>query len=84
MSTAACLHLCLASANVGVLELPQPTGMVLPDVFPEVPRFADGYLLPPTQPGLGVVFDREAARRHPYQRVELPHLRRRDGAFTNW
>jgi galactonate dehydratase len=84
VSTAACLHLCLASTNVGVLELPQPTGLVLPDVFPEVPRFEDGYLLAPMRPGLGVAFDREAARRYPYQQAELPHLRRLDGAFTNW
>lgn len=84
VSTAACLHLCLSCPNVGVLELPQPTGLALPDVFPVVPSFADGYLLPPTQPGLGVVFDRDAARRYPFQMVELPHLRRLDGAFTNW
>jgi L-alanine-DL-glutamate epimerase-like enolase superfamily enzyme len=69
---------------VGVLELPRPTGTVLSDVFPVVPRFEDGYLLAPTQPGLGVAFDREAARRHPFQMVELPHLRRLDGSFTNW
>ena len=84
VSTAACLHLCLSCPNVGVLELPQPPGTVLPDVYPEVPRFADGYLLPPTAPGLGVTFDREAARRYPFQMVELPHLHRPDGAFTNW
>jgi galactonate dehydratase len=84
VSTAACLHLCLACPNVGVLELPRPTGSVLPDVFLEVPRFVDGHLLPPTAAGLGVTFDREAARRYPFQRVELPHLHRPDGAFTNW
>jgi galactonate dehydratase len=84
VSTAACLHLCLACPNVGVLELPRPTGAVLPDVFPMVPRFAEGYLLPPTQPGLGVEFDRAAAQRYPFQMAELPHFRRLDGAFTNW
>ena len=84
VSAAACLHLCLASPNVGVLELPRPTGSVLQDVFPEVPRFADGYLLAPTQPGIGVTFDREAAKRYPYRRTELPHLRREDGSLTNW
>jgi L-alanine-DL-glutamate epimerase-like enolase superfamily enzyme len=84
VSTAACLHLCLACPNVAVLELPKPTGMMLPDVFPAVPAFENGYLLPPTQPGLGVEFDRDAARRYPYQMAELPHLRRPDGAFTNW
>ncbi len=84
MSTAACLQLCLACPNVGVLELPAPTGTVLPDVFPTVPRFERGYLLPPVQPGIGVEFNREVARRHPFQPTELPHLRRLDGSFTNW
>jgi len=84
VSTAACLHLCLASSNVGVLELPRPLTDVLPDVFPMAPRFEDGYLLPPTQAGLGVDFDRAAAARHGFQMVELPHLRRLDGAVTNW
>ena len=84
VSAAACLHLCLACPNVGVLELPRPTGTALPDVFPVVPRFENGYLLAPTQPGLGVEFDREAARRYPFQVAELPHLRRLDNSFTNW
>ncbi len=84
VSTAACLHLCLAAPNVGVLELPQPTGSALPDVFPVVPRFEQGYLLAPTQPGLGVEFDRAAARHYAYEMRELPHLQRQDGAFTNW
>jgi len=84
VSTAACLHLCLASPNVGVLELPHPLQDVLPDVFPVTPRFADGYLLPPTEPGLGVEFDRGAAVQHGFRMAELPHLRRQDGAFTNW
>ena len=47
-------------------------------------EWQDGYLLPPTRPGLGVEFDRDAARGHPFQMVEPPHLRRLDGSFTNW
>ena len=43
-----------------------------------------GYLIPPTRPGLGIEFDREAAKKHPFQMTELPHLRRQDGSFTNW
>jgi mannonate dehydratase len=46
--------------------------------------WADGYLLPPTAPGLGVEFDREAARRRPFQMHDLNRLRREDGSFTNW
>jgi hypothetical protein len=35
-------------------------------------------------PGLGIEFDRDAARKHPFKLAELPHLRREDGGFTNW
>jgi len=40
--------------------------------------------LPPIAPGLGIEFDREAARAHPMQRFERPYLKRLDGSFTNW
>jgi L-alanine-DL-glutamate epimerase-like enolase superfamily enzyme len=84
VSSAACLHLNLACPNVGVQEQPRKPGEVLPDVVPLQPIWEDGYLLPPTAPGLGVEFDREAAARHPFQLTELPQLRRVDGSFTNW
>jgi len=84
VATAACLHLDLATPNVGVQEQPARPGTSLTDVFPVQVDWADGYLLPPTRPGLGIVFDREAARRHPFRMAELPHLRRTDGTLTNW
>ncbi|MBZ0296297.1 MAG: galactonate dehydratase [Anaerolineae bacterium] len=84
VSSAACLHLNLASSNFGVQEQPRPTGTVMTDVVPVQPVWEDGYLLPPTAPGLGIEFDREAAKRHPFQLVDLPQYRRRDGSFTNW
>ena len=84
VSSAACLHLNLACPNVGVQEQPARTNTVLTDVVPLQPEWADGYLLPPTRPGLGIEFDRAAARRHPFQLSELPHLRRLDGSVTNW
>src|SRR5581483_11968260 len=84
VSTAACLHLDLATSNFGVQELPRVPGSVFPDVFPLQVPFADGYLLPPEAPGLGVEFDEEAARGHPYRADTGPLLRREDGSFTNW
>ena len=74
----------LASSNVGVQEQPRRPGTTLTDVFPVQVEWQDGYLLPPTRPGLGVEFDREAARRSPFRMTEMPHLRRLDGALTNW
>jgi galactonate dehydratase len=84
VSTAACLQLNLATPNFAVQELPQATGTVLTDVVPVQPEWRDGYLLPPEGPGLGIEFDREAARAHPFRMTELPQLRRADGSFTNW
>ncbi|TVR76670.1 MAG: galactonate dehydratase [Sphaerobacteraceae bacterium] len=84
VSSAACLQLNLATPNFGVQEQPRRTGTVLTDVVPVQPDWEDGYLLPPTRPGLGIEFDREAARAHPFQMTDLPRLQRVDGSFTNW
>jgi galactonate dehydratase len=81
---AASLHLNLASPNVGVMEMPRKPGSMLTDVVPVQVPFEDGYLLPPDAPGLGIVFDEEAAKQHPFQMRELPHWRRLDGSVTNW
>jgi L-alanine-DL-glutamate epimerase-like enolase superfamily enzyme len=84
VSAAACLHLDLAVSNFGVQEMPRRPSTALTDVFPVQIEWADGYLLPPARPGLGIEFDAAAARAHPYQEVPAPLLRREDGAFTNW
>jgi hypothetical protein len=56
---------------------------MLTDAIPMQLQWEDGYLLPPAMPGLGVVFDREAAKAHPMQMAELSQLRRPDGSATN-
>jgi L-alanine-DL-glutamate epimerase-like enolase superfamily enzyme len=84
VSSAACLHLNLACPTFGVQEQPRRPGTYSTDVVPVQVPWADGHLLPPTAPGLGIEFDREAARRSPLRMVEPQHLRRLDGSFTNW
>jgi L-alanine-DL-glutamate epimerase-like enolase superfamily enzyme len=84
VSAAACLHLDLAASNFGVQEMPRRPSTSLTDVCSVQIDWADGYLLPPTRPGLGIEFDAAAARAHPYQECQAPLLRRDDGAFTNW
>ena len=85
VSTAACLHLCLASPLVGVQELPRIPNTALTEIFPQQVPFADGYLLPPEAPGLGIEFNEEAARA-----LEPPPpgrgiwFERDDGSYTNW
>ena len=86
VSSAACLQLNLATLNFGVQEEPRKPGSILTDVIPNQPEWEDGHLLPPTAPGLGIEFDREAARKNPAQTRpnKNPGLRRLDGSFTNW
>lgn len=84
VSTAACLHLDLATSNFAVQELPRMPGEILPDVFPVQVEFKDGHLVPPTRPGLGVEFNEEAAIEAGFMRGNGPQFRRDDGSFTNW
>ena len=85
VSTAACLHLCLASPLVGVQELARPPMSVLTDVIPVQVPFSDGYLQIPEGPGLGIEFDEKAARRlEAAQPGKGVGYSRDDGAYTNW
>ena len=84
MSTAACLHLCLASSLVGVQECPRPPGTAHTDVFPVQVPFEQGYLLVPDIPGLGVEFDEEAAVEGEPRAGKGIWYWREDGSYTNW
>lgn len=84
VATSAFLHLCLSVPNFAVQELPRRPGESMADVVLNQPIWEDGYLLPPTAPGLGIEFDRTAIKKFPFEIQELPHLRRADGSVTNW
>lgn len=84
VSSAACLQFNLATSNFAVQEQPRKPSEIIPEIAPVQPVWEDGYLLPPTAPGLGVEIDREAAKKYPFQMASLPQLRRLDGSFTNW
>jgi galactonate dehydratase len=84
VATAASLHLNLSTPNFGVMELPRRPGETMADVILNQPEWEDGYLLPPTKPGLGIEFDREAIKKYPFEMTGLPLIRREDGSFTNW
>jgi L-alanine-DL-glutamate epimerase-like enolase superfamily enzyme len=84
VATSAFLHLCLSVPNFAVQELPRRPNESMPNTILNQPDWEDGYLLPPTAPGLGIEFDREAIKAHPFVMQELPHLRREDGSVNNW
>ena len=67
VSTAACVHVALASPNFVIQEVVDPaTAPEAMDLVVEPLPIVDGHVLPPTQPGLGVEVDEAAcARRRP-------------------
>ncbi|MAF09414.1 galactonate dehydratase [Candidatus Poribacteria bacterium] len=84
VSTAACLHLCLASPLVGVQELPRAPMSSFTEAFPVQSPFADGYLLVPDAPGLGVEFVEEALESEAPAPTPPHGLMRDDGSYGNW
>jgi len=85
VSAAACAALCMASTNVGVLEMPRRPSSYATELFPQQIEWADGYSWCPDVPGLGVEFDIDAAENSAVEPHGWPpRLRRNDGALTNW
>jgi mannonate dehydratase len=80
---AAALHLDLAIHNFGIQEYMQH-GALTNEVFQQSFTFADGYLHPGDQPGLGVELDEEAAGLFPYVPAYLPFNRLKDGTVHDW
>lgn len=85
VSTAASLHLSLATALVGCQELPRAPMTSLTDAFPVQMPFADGCLLVPEAPGLGIELNEDAVN----EDVSQEHgpgtgFIRDDGSYGNW
>jgi mannonate dehydratase len=79
----AALHLDLAIPNFGLQEY-MPHTAETDAVFPHGYRYADGYLHPSEEPGLGVDIDDVEAARYPYRAASLPVARLEDGTMHNW
>ena len=86
--TAATVHLAAAVPNFAWLEVrssPTEAGQFYdPDWFPVQAQQDGARYLVPDAPGLGVEFNEERAKAAEFQYWEAPHLRRRDGSYTNW
>ncbi|MBZ8177146.1 D-galactonate dehydratase family protein [Corynebacterium poyangense] len=80
---AAQLHLGLSIHNYGLQEY-MPHSTLTKEVFHESLTFENGYLHPGDNPGLGVEFDPEAAKKFPYEQAYLPYNRLADGTVHNW
>ncbi|HEY3235356.1 MAG TPA: galactonate dehydratase [Polyangiaceae bacterium] len=84
VSSAACLHLDLATSNFAVQECTWIPGSYLKDLFPVQVPYEPGYFLAPTAPGLGIELDQSALSKYPPLGKGSPSLHRSDGSFTNW
>ncbi|EWM10489.1 starvation sensing protein RspA [Kutzneria sp. 744] len=80
---AAALHVDLSIPNFGLQEYMRHTPAT-DAVFPHSYRFADGYLHPGEEPGLGVDIDEDLAAQYPYRPAQLPVNRLVDGTVHNW
>ncbi|MDT0445650.1 D-mannonate dehydratase ManD [Streptomyces johnsoniae] len=80
---AAAIHLDLAVHNFGIQEFSGHTALTN-EVFRHAYTFADGYLHPGEEPGIGVELDRELAAAHPYAPSYLPVNRLQDGTVHDW
>ncbi|EHR61139.1 D-mannonate dehydratase ManD [Saccharomonospora cyanea] len=80
---AAALHLDVSIPNFGLQEYMRHTDAT-DEVFPHGYHYADGYLFPSEEPGLGVDIDEEVAARYPYRQAYLPVNRLEDGTVHPW
>jgi len=86
--TAATVHFCAAIANMAWLETRttqyEKLGFDNSVYFPIQPQL-DGASYPVSNaPGLGIEVNEELVAKESFRFWEAPHLKRRDGATTNW
>jgi galactonate dehydratase len=60
------IHAAFAVPNVRILELPPLAGPLHTEVYADGYRFADGRVLPPQAPGLGVRLPRGLKEKYPF------------------
>jgi galactonate dehydratase len=84
IATAAAVHFGLATPNWLIQEAITSDVPWRSDVLNEPTRIVDGYVEPPTRPGLGVEVDEQAAARHPFADETVMRYFHPDGAVADW
>ncbi|MEM7656726.1 MAG: mandelate racemase/muconate lactonizing enzyme family protein [Bacteroidota bacterium] len=86
--TAASVHLAAACPNVCWLEEintpAESSGNNDPTWYPVQPQLVGTSYEVPDLPGLGVEVNEAMAKAATFEPLEVPHLKREDGSFTNW
>ncbi|WP_246002411.1 D-mannonate dehydratase ManD [Allorhizocola rhizosphaerae] len=80
---AAAVHLGIAIHNFGIQEYMRHSALT-EEVFRPGYSFVDGGLVPSEEPGLGVDYDDDVAKNHPYEAAYLPVNRLTDGTVHDW
>ncbi len=70
---AANIQLCTATPNFLIQESIQDWGGFHGEILKKPLRWEDGYIIPPSEPGLGIELDEAVAAKHPYEGDKL-HL----------
>ena len=83
INLAACLHFDTAINNFGIQEY-MGYDPVTMKVFSFKHKFEEGHFYMNDEPGLGVEFNFEEAKKHPYQQAFLPINRLDDGTLYHW
>jgi L-alanine-DL-glutamate epimerase-like enolase superfamily enzyme len=60
------VHAAFAAPNTVIVELPPDAGPLHREIWGDSLRLADGYLTPPTTPGLGITLSQEVKEAYPF------------------
>jgi len=78
------IHLGLTVPNFLIQEVMRADVPWRNEVFTGVSEIVDGYIHPPTAPGIGVEIDVSAAREHPFENVKPVQWFHKDSAVADW
>jgi galactonate dehydratase len=78
------VHLGLSIANFLIQEVMRSDVPWRGDIVHGVPEIKNGYIHPPTAPGIGVEFDEAEAAKHPFVAVKPTQWYNNDGSVTDW
>ena len=67
---AAAIQLDVCSPNFLIQEGIATWGGFQAEILKEPIQWKDGYIIPPTKPGLGIELNEEVAAKHPYKQVK--------------
>jgi galactonate dehydratase len=82
IATAACVALGVSSLAWDVQEAVGEDRPPRSDMVDSVVKVVGGYYIPPERPGLGVEFNEESARKHPFDPARVPPPMREDGSVA--